>query len=86
MASSMPMKKLLASMNRIFGALLMVAIFGLVLRTLLSISARDFWLGDLFSNLRLQQMMAVTGLIVGCLVLRRWRLLLFMTLLGAIHG
>lgn len=64
----------------------MVAIFGLVLRTLLSISARDFWLGDLFSNLRLQQMMAVTGLIVGCLVLRRWRLLLFMTLLGAIHG
>jgi len=44
----------LDSINRILGALIVIAILGLLLTTLLGLSARSFWLGDIFANVRLQ--------------------------------
>ena len=78
-------KRILGQFSLCFGVWGWLAITVLAASTVVTFYARHHWIADLFANLRVQQVLVISCVLLCALVIRRWRLAVLAALLIALH-
>jgi hypothetical protein len=62
-----------------------LTLVGLSIAALLTLVARHHWLADILANLRIQQLIGITAVLVVCIVIRRPWGMMWAIVLGLAH-